>query len=94
LQLFSLLRPGSDAGGGSGGVAAAVAVAMAARGAASLDSSAIHRGAGLQRSGVWGRGVRGGAAAEAQLAAAFVAVQVCSAGGGFGSRVSRLSSMP
>jgi hypothetical protein len=51
-------------------------------------------GADLQRSGVWGRGVRGGAAAGAQLAAAFVAVQVCSAGGGFGSRVSRLSSMP
>lgn len=75
-------------------VAATMVAAVAARGVASSDSSAImHRGAGLQRSGVWGRGVRGGAAAGAQLAAACVVVQVYSAGGGFGSRVSRLSRM-
>jgi hypothetical protein len=74
-------------------VAAAMVAVAAARGVASSDSSAIHRGAGLQRSGIWGRGVRGGTAAGAQLAAACAAVQVCSAGGGFGSRVSRLSRM-
>jgi hypothetical protein len=51
-------------------------------------------GAGPQRSGSLGRGVRGGVPAGAQLAAVNVAVQVCSAGGGFGSRGSRLSSLP